>query len=104
MAKISTESKVFAMISYLWVLFIIPLLIKKDDAFAHYHAKQGLMLFIACTIIWALSYIPILGWFIIGPLGGLACLILWIFGIYHSLKGMKEPIPVIGHYAEKWEF
>ncbi|HLD10548.1 MAG TPA: hypothetical protein VJB89_00575 [Candidatus Nanoarchaeia archaeon] len=104
MVKISIDSKVFALISYLWVLFLIPLLIKKKDVFAHYHAKQGLMLFIAITIVWGSAYIPVLGWFILGPLGGLFCIILWIFGIYNTLKEKKEPIPIIGRYAEKWEF
>ena len=43
------EGKLFAVISYLGILCVITLLTKKDNAFALFHAKQGLVLLIAAV-------------------------------------------------------
>jgi len=36
------ENKVLAIISYFWLLCLIPLLAKKDSPFAQFHAIRGL--------------------------------------------------------------
>lgn len=97
--KVIDEGKLWAFISYFWILFIIPLLVAKENKFAVYHAKQGLVLFICSIIVMVIWYIPFIGW-IIGVLGSIALLILWIIGILNSLSGKYEPLPVIGKYAE----
>ncbi len=40
------EGKIFAILSYLSVLCIIPLVLKKDNPFVLKHGKQGLVLFL----------------------------------------------------------
>ncbi|MBI5144164.1 MAG: zinc ribbon domain-containing protein, partial [Candidatus Omnitrophica bacterium] len=40
------EGKPFAILSYLWILCLVPLILKKENRFAMFHAKQGLVLFI----------------------------------------------------------
>jgi len=93
------ENKVWAAIGYLGILCLIPLLAKKDSPFAQYHAKQGLALFIAGLIIGFASALPIIGWFIIAPIGGLLTLILFIIGLLNALGGKMVPLPVIGKMA-----
>ena len=58
------EGKFFAVISYVCFLCIITLILKKDNRFALYHAKQGLVLFVLEVVAFILSIIPFLGWLI----------------------------------------
>ena len=102
--KVVEEGKIWAIISYLWILFLVPLLAKKDNKFAVYHAKQGLVLFIASIIVWVvafvLMFIPILGW-IVGFILWILMFVLWLIGIINAATGKYSPLPVIGGYAEK---
>lgn len=94
------ENKVWAAIGYLGILFLIPLLAKKDSPYAQYHAKQGLALFIAGLIVGVASALPLIGWFLIAPIGGILLLILFIIGLINALGGKTQPLPVIGKMAE----
>ncbi|MBT4541246.1 DUF4870 domain-containing protein [Candidatus Woesearchaeota archaeon] len=105
MAKNDVEDgKVFAFLGIFltWIGFLIVLLAKKDNKYAMYYAKQGLVLAIAWLIVSILgTFIPLLGWFVILPIGSLVLLIFWIMGIVYSLSGEMKPIPLIGKLAEK---
>jgi len=100
------EGIVWAIIGYLGILFLVPLLAKKDNKFALYHAKQGLVLFIAEIVGWivmvVLAFIPIIGW-IIDLLIWIFLLVLFIVGIVNAATGKYKPLPVIGQIAEKWK-
>jgi uncharacterized membrane protein len=93
------EGKIFAFLGYWNILFLVPLLAKKENRFALFHAKQGLVLFIAEVIVWILGYIPFLGWFIIRPLGSIFCLVMAIIGMVQSLSGKYWKMPWLGTYA-----
>lgn len=88
-------NKTAAALAYLWILAIVILLLKKNSPFAHYHAKQGTLLFAIEIILMFVVFIPFINfiWFLI--------FILAAFGIYHALDGSRKPLPVIGKYAEK---
>ncbi len=88
------EGKVFAVLGYLGLLCLIPLLAKKDNPFALFHAKQGLVLLIAAVV---LAWIPFLGWFIVAPI----LAILGIIGIVQSIMGKYWKIPWLGDLAAK---
>ena len=45
------KNKKIAAIGYIGILCFIPLLLKPNSRFAHFHAKQGLILFIAEVLI-----------------------------------------------------
>ncbi|MEM4247352.1 MAG: hypothetical protein QXF14_03455, partial [Candidatus Woesearchaeota archaeon] len=78
---------------------------KKTDAFAMYHAKPSLVLFIAWIIVYVVGvFLPVIGWVIILPIGGLLLLILWVVGIVNALSGNMKPLPVIGRFGEKFKF
>ncbi|NLI93091.1 MAG: hypothetical protein GX434_13155 [Peptococcaceae bacterium] len=92
------ENKVMGILAY--ILFFIPILAARQSKFAMYHANQGLTLFLAALIInIAGSIIPVIGWFIILPLGNLGILGLVIMGIIKAAGGKTEPLPLIGKFT-----
>lgn len=91
-----------AVLSYIGILFLIPLLTNKDDEFVQFHAKQGLVLFIAEVATAFIAWIPMIGW-IIGLVAWLLWLVLSIMGIVNVLGGKKVELPVIGQFAKKFK-
>jgi len=94
------EGKFFAVISYISFLCIITLILKRNNRFALYHAKQGLVLFVMEVAAFILSIIPLLGW-LIGIFGYALFLLVSIWGIIHSAQGIYSRIPVVTEIAEK---
>ena len=92
-------NKLLAAISYIGILFLVPLLAAKDDAFARFHANQGLVLFIAniaaAIACFILGFIPVIG-VIVAWIIRIALFVLMIFGIINALKGEMKPLPLIG--------
>lgn len=95
MQKDIEENKLIAVLSYLGILFLIPLLAKKDSPYAQFHAKQGMVLFILSLFL----VIPFLNFLI-----GIVFLILWIIGIINVLSGKMAELPLIGQFAKKFNF
>ncbi|KPK71892.1 hypothetical protein AMJ87_06300 [candidate division WOR_3 bacterium SM23_60] len=98
--KTVEEGKIWAFIGYWWILFLVPLLGKKDNKFALFHGKQGLVLFVFWIVVWIISFIPFIG-AIIGFLGWIIGIILAIIGMVKSLQGEYWKMPVLGDIAEK---
>ena len=96
------DKNIIAVLSYLGILVIIPLLVAKDDEFVKYHIKQGLVLLIAFIAISFVAWIPILGW-IFGFFAWIICFVLVIMGIINVLGGKKKQLPIIGKYADKFK-
>jgi len=94
------EGKVFAVIGYLGILCLVPLLLKKNNKFALFHGKQGLVLFIGEVGASLINIIPILGQ-IIWILAVMVFGILSLVGIVQSLMGNYWKMPIIGEIAEK---
>ena len=91
--QLSNDSKLFAALSYLWLLSIVMLILKKDDEFVKFHAKQGTVIFIASIILW---FIPIIGW-----LMQIAVLIGVVIGFLKAYSGERFKMPVVGDLADK---
>lgn len=93
------KNKVFAVLSYFGILFIVPLLAAKESRFAMYHANQGLLLFLTGVAVQIVGIItaPILIGFLVLVLGWLFVFVLFIMGIVNSAKGEMKPLPVIGN-------
>lgn len=89
------DNKGWAILGYLGILCLIPLLAKKDSKFAQFHAKQGLILLIAEFFVW----IPMVGWLL-----GIAIFIFWIMGLISVFGGKMKPLPVVGDLAAKINF
>ena len=97
------EGKPYAIMGYLWILCLVPLIVKKENKFAAFHAKQGLVIFIGELAMGIIAIIPILGW-IIAFLGTMLFSILSLVGIVQVLMGNYWKMPVIGEIAENIKF
>lgn len=94
------EGKIFAVIGYVGILCLVPLLLKRDNKFALFHGKQALVLLIGEVGVAIINIVPILGQ-LIWILGVLVFGILSLAGIVQSLMGNYWKMPVIGDIAEK---
>ena len=94
------ENKVMAVLSYLGLLCLIPLLAKKDSKFAQAHAKQGLALLLTEVIAGVVSAVPVIGWFG-GPILALLLLVVAIVAIVNVLQGKFWEIPVLYDLSKK---
>ena len=94
------EGKIFAVLAYLSVLCLVPLLLKKDNKFAFHHGKQGLVIFIGEVAIGILAWIPFLGW-VLAPIGSLIFFVVSLIGIIQALRGDYWKCPVVSDIAEK---
>jgi uncharacterized membrane protein len=93
------EGKIWAVLAYLGILCLLPLLLKKDNKFALYHAKQGLVLFIGELIALFINIIPVIGQLVY-------LILILVFGIYsiigiiQALMGKYWKAPIISKWAE----
>ena len=101
-AKDLEENKAITFLSYLGILAIIPLLVKKDSPFAQFHGKQGIVLFVVWFVAaWISGFIPIIGWFLIAPAVSITGIILAILGLINVAKGEMKELPIIGEVVKK---
>ena len=91
------ENKVLAALSYVWILFLIPLLLKRNSKFAQFHAKQGLVLFIGEIIAVFVGWFPVIGW-----LFWLIVIIFAIIGFVQALTGKYYRLPIVADLADKF--
>ncbi len=99
-------------LSYLWLLALIPFLVEKNDREVQWHAKNGLILLAAEIIAWVaywiivfiIRFVPFLGQ-VLGCLGVIVLsfgpLVLRIMAIMKAVKGERMLIPVVSDYVEK---
>lgn len=92
------ENKIFAVLAYLGILVLVPLLAKKESKFAMFHAKQGLVLLIGWIIAWLLSFV------FIGFIVDIVLIVFSIWGLINAATGKMEKLPLIGDLAEKFKF
>ena len=64
----SSNRNVMIVLSYLWLLALVPLLTEKDDKEVQWHAKHGLVLMVAELFLWIVISI------VLGPLGIFGCI------------------------------
>ena len=90
------ENKFIAALSYLGILVLVPLLVKKDSKFAQFHAKQGLIFLVIWVVGWIFFLIPLFGQIL-----ALTILVLNIIALVQALNGKYWEVPVIGDFAKK---
>lgn len=87
--------------------FVIALIVKKDDKYVMFYAKQSLVVFIAGAILGIAAKIllifPIIG-IIINAATGIFTFILWLVSWIYALSGEMKEVPVVGSYARKFNF
>jgi uncharacterized membrane protein len=104
------KNKIFGIVAYLWILWLVPVFVAKGSPFAKYHANQGLALFILDIVVWIVLWMLDLVFELIMPssiLGGLLFVVslVWlpliglaVLGIINAAKGKCVPLPLIGGF------
>ena len=106
----SSNRNVMILLSYLWLLALIPLVVEKEDREVQWHAKHGLVLAVAELIFWVAFQIvlfalgSVLGCLaaIFAPIIGLGFLILHIIAIIKGINGSRLIVPGLSQYADKF--
>ncbi len=88
------DGKFFAAIGYISVLCFVPLFLKKQNKFAQFHGKQGLVLFILEVAASILKTVPALG-DLVFTVGFVVFGILSLVGIVKVLMGEYWEMPVV---------
>jgi len=107
-APSGSDRTIFLILSYLGLLALIPLLVKKEDPDLQWHAKNGLTLF-GAEICWVilqiiLGFIPVLGCgvHILGCVVWIGFVVLVIICIIKAVQGQRFRIPLVTDISEKW--
>jgi uncharacterized membrane protein len=107
-APSGSDRTIFLILSYLGLLALIPLLVKKEDPDLQWHAKNGLTLF-GAEICWVilqiiLGFIPVLGCgvHILGCVVWIGFVVLVVICIIKAVQGQRFRIPLVTDISEKW--
>lgn len=104
------ETKYLNILSYLSILLLIPLFVKKNSGFTKFHCNQGLVLLIASVAYGLLQalFAGVIGLVfppfgvilnIIFGLGSLVLLAACVLGIYYAATGKAKELPYIGSFS-----
>jgi len=110
---VSENRSVMIVLSYLWLLALIPLLVEKDDREVQWHAKHGLVLAVAEVVVMIGLQVVVM---ILGAIsGGLGCvftllipifmlaiLIVHVLCIVKGINGQRFLIPGVSEFADKF--
>src|SRR5262245_48760779 len=105
----SSNRNIMIVLSYLWLLALVPLLTEKDDKEVQWHAKHGIVLMVAELIFWVLLTIVQMATVFLGCIAGLFGLVVWlgvlvlhIMCIVKGVNGQRLMIPGLSQYADKF--
>jgi len=109
----SNNRGIMIVLSYLWILSLVPLLTEKEDSEVQWHAKHGIVMMVAEIAFWIVFTILmniivtitfglgcILG--LVGPLVGAAFVVVHGFAIYKGVNGQRLIIPYLTEFTEKF--
>src|SRR5208283_2679377 len=91
------DGKMYAVLAYLAIFCIVPLIVKKNNAFVLDHGRQGLVLFVAevatlvVSIVFPWAFRPLL--FILFGFS--------FWGMVMAIRGQFVALPSIARIAEK---
>ncbi|MFH2063016.1 MAG: hypothetical protein ABIJ46_02565 [bacterium] len=92
----SDEQRLMAALSYVGILFLVPLLYPKKDEEIRFHLRQGVVVFIVDVLVSFVAWIPLIGWSL-----ALVMLLVSIYGFIQAWQGERWEIPFLHQYAEK---
>lgn len=112
---VSPNRQIMIVLSYLWLLALVPFIVEKEDREVQWHARNGIVLMIAEVAVWIVFWIvqmmlifthvlAFLGCFlsIVELVLGLGILILHIMCIIKGVNGQRLVIPGVSQYADKF--
>jgi uncharacterized membrane protein len=107
-STVSSNRGVMIVLSYLWILALVPLLVEKDDQEVQWHAKHGIVLMVAEIVFWiafniVIYMIPfgcLVG--LLGPLVALVFIGVHIVAMIKGLNGQRLIIPRLSDFATRF--
>jgi uncharacterized membrane protein len=99
-AKAGGDDNLMAALSYISIISVVMLFVKKDSDYVQFHAKQGTVLFVGEVVIWVLNMFTWFLFFIWGLLG-LVFFIASIIGFIKAYSGERYRMPVVADIADK---
>ncbi|MBF0448893.1 MAG: hypothetical protein HQL67_11885 [Magnetococcales bacterium] len=96
----NAKSRLLALFSYLGVLCLVPLVFNKNDEYVHFHARQGLILWIWGVLSIFSLHIPVIGGFFFS-FSVLVIALFALIGIVSVLMTRAWQLPVVGNLARK---
>ncbi|NTU98797.1 hypothetical protein HGA64_02205 [Candidatus Falkowbacteria bacterium] len=90
------ENRKIAALSYVFILCLVPLLLKQHSKFAQFHAKQGLVIFVLDVAAGIVSLIPLFG-----PVIFFCAVALSVVAFLRALKGESWEIPLIYEWSKR---
>src|SRR3990167_5938968 len=94
------DGKFFAAIGYIAILCFVPLFLKRDNKFAQFHGRQGLVLFILELAAAMLVVVPVVGE-VIFRLAWFVFSVFSLAGIVKVLMNEYWEMPVIHQISSK---
>jgi uncharacterized membrane protein len=112
-APAASNRSIMIVLSYLWILALVPLLVEKEDKEVQWHAKHGIVLTVAEFVFWIAANIvvAVLGAITAGlgcvaaifmPIIGLLFIAVHVMAIVKGLNGQRLIIPTISDFANKF--
>lgn len=111
---VSPNRNIMIVLSYLWLLAIIPFVTEKEDKEVQWHAKHGIVLMIAEAIIWV-AFFAVDMMLVLMHLGFVGCflfivrlaiflgiLVVHVICIIKGTQGQRFLIPGISQYADRF--
>src|SRR5947209_20452320 len=102
---VSPNRSIMIVLSYLWLLALIPFLVEKNDQEVQWHAKNGLVLTAAEFVVWFAIWIMSVAVHFLACLGCFAHLgifivfvVIRILCIVKAINGERFLIPVLSDY------
>jgi uncharacterized membrane protein len=109
----SSNRGIMIVLSYLWLLALVPLLVEKEDKEVQWHAKHGIVLMVAEIVLWIA--ITIISFIISSVSVALGCVVslltfgLWlgilvvhVLCIVKGVNGQRFLIPGVSDYASRF--
>ncbi|HOX40795.1 MAG TPA: hypothetical protein PK263_01210 [bacterium] len=87
--------KLLAALSYIHVLVILPLVLKRKNQFVDYHVRQGIALLVVWIVFGVTFYLPVLP-----ILFAFYISVSILIGIINIASGKERPLPIIGRYVK----
>jgi len=105
----SSDRTLMIVLAYVWILFLVPLLTKKDDAEVQWHAKNGMGITIGEIAAWIVYWIiAVLAPSVVSCAAsvlscviGLGFFVLRIICIVKGVGGQRFNVPVLTDLGQK---
>lgn len=108
---VSPNRAIMIVLSYLWILAVVPLVAEKEDREVQWHAKHGLVLLAAEIVLWIVLSIfsMAMGGVDCGITGCMLQSVLWvvvlvirILAIVKGVNGQRLIIPGLSDFANRF--